>query len=132
MRVILLTQIHTRTGKSRSFVISETVRLSTRSYDRAVPGLCGDEDKMPERCGQVATAIVQSVTPRTQGLHRKITAVRVISRKIFLLFSVFRRDIALTGCPFFGNPLTCLGFHFKKADSIDSVALSYKSAYLKA
>jgi len=24
------------------------------------------------------------------------------------------------------HPLTCLGFHFKKADSTDSVALSFK------
>jgi len=51
-----------------------------------VPGLCGDEDKTPERCGQVATAIVQSVTSRLPGLHRKIAAVRVISRKTFLFF----------------------------------------------
>ena len=64
----------------------------------------------PERRSQVATAIVQSMTPRTVrillakshgGLYRNIAAVRVISRKTFLLFSVFRRDIALTGCPFF-------------------------------
>ena len=53
-----------------------------------VPGLHGDEDKMSERCGQVATAIVQSVTLRLPDLHGKITAARVSPRKTFIYFGI--------------------------------------------
>jgi len=67
-------------GQVRRYLLPfETVRLSILGLrPETVPGLCGDEDKMPERCGQVATAIVQSVTSRLPGLHRKITAAGLV------------------------------------------------------
>ena len=73
-----------RTGETLLTAIRDSEAEHWGLTPPIVPGLCGDEDKMPERCGQVATAIVQSVTSRLPGLHRKIAAVRVISRKTFL------------------------------------------------
>ena len=86
-----------------------------------VPGLCGDEDKMSERCGQVATAIVQSVTPRLPDLHRKIAAAELVLCKTFENIFGIHQGTDSADRPF---KVLCyrLGFRFKKAESVDSVA----------
>ena len=58
-----------RTGKTLLTAIWDSEAEHWGLTPPTVPGLCGDEDKMSERCGQVATAIVQSVTPRLPDLH---------------------------------------------------------------
>ena len=65
---------------------------------------------MSERCGQVATAIVQSVTPRLPDLHRKITAAELVLCKTFENIFGIHQGINSAGRPLYVGGLPMLIF----------------------
>ena len=83
---ILLAQNTHRTGETLLITIWDSEVEHRGLTPSSVPGPCGDEDKMSERHGQVATAIVPPWLREYWTSTDKITAARVSSRKTFYLF----------------------------------------------
>ena len=82
---------------------------------------------MSERCGQVATAIVQSVTPRLPDLHRKITAAELVLCKTFENILVSIRVSTLRAVHLFGiYPFKELNFSRKPSQSAGELYLAFE------